>query len=98
MGLLVQIHDIWWVLASVAVAAYISSKIRAYRRLRAFKGPFSTGFSEIWHSRVLLGLRSHVKYKEVCDKYGAYQCSPTCAESCGGADGADGGGACYLIN
>ena len=72
MGLFVQIHDIWWVLASVAVAVYIGSKIRAYRRLRAFKGPFSTGFSELWHSRVLLGLRSHVKYKEVCDKYGAY--------------------------
>jgi len=75
MGLLVQIHDLWWVLASVAVAVYIGSKIRTYRRLRAFRGPFSTGFSELWHSRVLLGLRSHVKYKEVCDKYGAYQCA-----------------------
>ncbi len=72
MGLLVQIRDLWLLLASAALTVYLGSKIRTYYRLSAFKGPFGKGFSELWHTRALLSLKSHVKYKEVCDKYGTF--------------------------
>ena len=72
MGLLLHVYDLRWLLASAAAAAYVGTKIRAYYRLSAFKGPFGTGFTELWHTRALLSLKSHTKYKEVCDKYGAF--------------------------
>ncbi|KAF2867781.1 benzoate 4-monooxygenase cytochrome-like protein P450 [Massariosphaeria phaeospora] len=49
---------------------YTTLKYLQYARLRAFPGPFSTGWSEIWHTRAILSMRSHVRYKEVTDKYG----------------------------
>ncbi|KAK3368377.1 benzoate 4-monooxygenase cytochrome-like protein P450 [Podospora didyma] len=52
------------------VAYYVAITITTYFRLRKFKGPFSTGVSSLWHVRAFLGLQPHVRYKEVCDKYG----------------------------
>lgn len=66
-----SLHDIrWLLLVCGAVLLYVAKLYRAYLRLRAFKGPFSTGWSEIWHTRAILGMRSHLAYKEVTDRYG----------------------------
>jgi hypothetical protein len=70
MGILLQIYELRWLLALAAGVLYVGQKIQVYYRLKAFKGPFSTGFSELWHSRVLLSTTWHLKYKEVCAKYG----------------------------
>ena len=70
MAFLAQLHEAGWLLIVVALVLYIADKYRRYLRLRAFKGPFGTGWSELWHSSTILSLRSHLIYKEVCDKYG----------------------------
>lgn len=59
-----------WLLATIVLVIYAGNKYRAYNRLKSFKGPFSTGFSELWHSLVMLGCRSHLVYDKVCQKYG----------------------------
>ncbi len=70
MGLLLQFYELRWMLAVAGLAFYAIAKIRTYNRLKAFKGPFSTGFSELWHTRVVMSTKSHLIYKDVCDKYG----------------------------
>jgi hypothetical protein len=70
MGLFAQLLDMKWLLASIAFLIYAGSKYRTYSRLKHFKGPFSTGFSELWHSRVILECKSHLVYDQVCEKYG----------------------------
>ncbi|KAJ4350772.1 hypothetical protein N0V95_004449 [Ascochyta clinopodiicola] len=70
MSLLVQLYALRWLLLSAVVAVYLADKYRRYDRLRHFSGPFGTGWSEFWHSRVILGLHSHLAYKHVNDKYG----------------------------
>jgi hypothetical protein len=70
MSLFAQLYAARWLLLTVAFAAYVANRYRKYRRLQAFRGPFSTGWSELWHIRAILEGRSHVAYKEVNDKYG----------------------------
>lgn len=72
MSLILQLYAARWLLLSAVLVVYVADKYRKYVRLRAFKGPFSTGWSELWHTRVLLGLRSHLAYKDVNDKYGEW--------------------------
>jgi hypothetical protein len=70
MSVFAPLYAARWLLLSVAFAAYVANQYRKNRRLQAFRGPFSTGWSEIWHMRAMLGRRSHLAYKEVNDKYG----------------------------
>ncbi|KAH8724033.1 benzoate 4-monooxygenase cytochrome-like protein P450 [Phaeosphaeriaceae sp. PMI808] len=70
MSLIAQLYAARWLLLSAVVVLYLADKYRKYARLRAFKGPFSTGWSEVWHTHKILCLRSHLSYKEVNDKYG----------------------------
>ena len=70
MAILAQIYDFRWALALVGLAAIVVSKIHTYYRLSHIKGPSGTGFTNLWHSRALLSCKSHIKYKEACDKYG----------------------------
>lgn len=56
--------------ALVGVGVWVLRKLRAYWRLRRFKGPRGTGFFGLWHCRAILSYRSHKKYKEVVDTYG----------------------------
>lgn len=70
MGLLAQIYENRWLLALATLTFYAVGKIRTYNRLKQFKGPFGTGFSELWHTRAILSLQSHLKYRDVSDKYG----------------------------
>jgi hypothetical protein len=64
------IFDMRWMVIAVVVFVYAASKYRTFRRLAAFKGPWSTGWCEAWHSYHLMGTRSHLAYKEVNDRYG----------------------------
>lgn len=70
MSLLAHLLAAKWLLLAAAVALYAADKYRKYCRLRDFGGPFSTGWSELWHTRAILTLRSHLAYKDVNDKYG----------------------------
>lgn len=70
MALIAQLYSLRWLILIVVIALYVASKYRRYNRLKHFKGPFSTGWFEIWHSRLILGLQSHLEYKAVNDKYG----------------------------
>ena len=72
MSLFAQLYPLRWLLLSAVIALYVADKYRKYYRLRHFSGPFGTGWSEFWHSCVILGLRSHLAYKEVNDKYGEW--------------------------
>lgn len=72
MSLLAQLYALRWLLLPAVIALYIADKYRRYDRLRHFSGPFGTGFSEIWHTHVILGLHPHLAYKEVNNKYGEW--------------------------
>jgi hypothetical protein len=72
MTLVAQAHSARWLLAAIGTVLYVVFKYRVSKRLAAFQGPFGTGWSEIWHTRAILSLQSHLKYKEVNDKYGAF--------------------------
>jgi hypothetical protein len=74
MSFLVHLYAARWWLASVVFLAYATSKYRAYKRLAAFKGPFSTGWSEVWHTYHILNRRAHLAYFPVNDKYGEFLC------------------------
>jgi len=70
MSLFAQVYAARWLLFSALLAFYAADKYRKYTRLRAFRGPFSTGWSEIWHAGVMLNKCSHLAYKDVNDEYG----------------------------
>jgi hypothetical protein len=72
MTLLTQVYAVRWLLLVVAFVAYVANQYRKNRRLQAFRGPFSTGWSELWHIRAILGGYSHEAYKTVNDKYGEF--------------------------
>ncbi len=71
MHLLAQLYEIRWLLLTALIGLYVANKYRKYDRLRHFDGPFGTGWSELWHTQVILGLRSHLAYKNVNDLYGS---------------------------
>lgn len=79
MSLLAQLYALRWLLLCAVITMYVTYKYRKYDRLRHFKGPFSTGWSELWHSCVILGLHSHLAYKNVNDKYGEWLDSCCCS-------------------
>ena len=70
MALLAQTYNLWWFLAAIVAVGYAVSKYRAYKRLAVFQGPFSTGWSNIWHSSWILSKHSHLAYVDVNNKYG----------------------------
>lgn len=64
------------VLSAIAVAIIVGYYIRAWYKLRMFKGPWLASFSEAW----LFGATSsgdvHMKLYDVCKKYGCNSFSP----------------------
>ena len=70
MGLVNDVYALRWQLAAATAAVYALTKFRAYWRLRAFKGPLGSGFTNFWHTRSLLRWNSHLWYDDVCSKYG----------------------------
>jgi hypothetical protein len=83
MLLVAQAYSARWLLAAIGIVLYIVFKYRASKRLAAFQGPFSTSWSEIWHTRAILSLQSHLNYKAVNDKYGAFLQIRRNRSSCG---------------
>ncbi|KAH6839614.1 cytochrome P450 [Chaetomium sp. MPI-CAGE-AT-0009] len=70
MGLFSVAYESRWLLVCASLAVYLVYKVWVYRRLSAFKGPFGSGWSELWHSATTISDDAHAKYKEACDKYG----------------------------
>jgi hypothetical protein len=59
-----------WLLPLLLMVAYAANQTRKYHRLSQFKGPYSTGWSELPHIYAIVTYRSHLWYKEVTDRYG----------------------------
>jgi hypothetical protein len=70
MSLFVQLYAARWTVISVLLALYAAFKYKRYRRLSEFKGPFSTGWSDLWHAHLIISKRSHLYYQGLNDKYG----------------------------
>ncbi|KAK7966958.1 uncharacterized protein PG986_001235 [Apiospora aurea] len=70
MRIAADLYEFRWYIALAALAAYLLQKTRTYCRLRSFQGPWSTGWSDLWHSWAILSLKSHLKYDEACSMYG----------------------------
>lgn len=70
MAVVADIYAQRWQLAAALVVAYALIKFRAYWRLRAFRGPPGSGFTNFWHTRAFLEWNSHLWYDEICSKYG----------------------------
>lgn len=61
----------WPVTIAVVTIAYLTvSRILTYRRLAAFRGPFSSGFSELWIFRRTLAGDFHEKSLDAIEKFG----------------------------
>lgn len=58
------------------LAYFIAGRIAVWRRLRSFRGPFLTNFTNWPHRKALLQQRGHEYYGEVCEKYGSILNSP----------------------
>ncbi|KAF2640930.1 benzoate 4-monooxygenase cytochrome-like protein P450 [Massarina eburnea CBS 473.64] len=71
MAVLNLIYSARWLIFGAILSIYTVSKYKTYKRLSQFKGPFSTGWSEIWHIRAIMSYRSHECYREATDKYGS---------------------------
>lgn len=70
MLLISQLYAMKGLLLLAIVILFVVNKLRTYRRLQTFKGPFSSGWSNFWHSRVILNTRSYLVYDQVNKKYG----------------------------
>lgn len=63
----------WRALVGAVLALALASgirRLRAWHRLRHFKGPFWAAFSRWWMLRHVGGTRMHLDLREVHDKYG----------------------------
>ena len=74
-----QLLEYRWAVALAGVGLYVLRKLRAYWRLRTFKGPFGVGFFGLWHCRAILSYRSHKKYEEAINRYGMARPHPPLA-------------------
>lgn len=63
----------WQIIAAILVV-YLVYKIVIYFRLRDFKGPPGTGFTNLPHIAALLGPNSHIWYEQVSETYGKFSC------------------------
>lgn len=59
-----------WHLAAFVLTLFTVDRFIKYWRLRQFKGPFSTGFSDLRHSWAIVRLRAYLFYGEVTERYG----------------------------
>ena len=57
-------------LTAFVFTLFIADRFIKYWRLRQFKGPFSTGFSDLRLSWAILSLKAHLFYAEATEKYG----------------------------
>jgi hypothetical protein len=62
-----------WFLAALAIAAaYLASAYRDYDRLRAFRGPSTSGWTSLWLVRAVGSGQTNIRLAKVCEKYGEY--------------------------
>ncbi|KAI0480690.1 cytochrome P450 [Xylariaceae sp. FL0804] len=59
-----------WQILAVCLIAWLGRKVAVWNRLRGFKGPPIVGFTDVLHSRALIGPRCHDWYEKVNETYG----------------------------
>jgi len=62
-----------YVIVFVAVAVLAIGRVRQYLRLRHFRGPATSGFSWLWHSKAVISGQAPRYYGQVCEEYGTHQ-------------------------
>lgn len=53
-----------------AFAAYWTHSYKQYSKLKAFRGPPTSGWSNFWLVRAVLRQNTHIDLANVCQKYG----------------------------
>ncbi|KAF2456270.1 cytochrome P450 [Lineolata rhizophorae] len=71
MGIAALLLETRWPLLAAVTALFVAKKIRDNNRLKDFKGPFSTGWSNLYHTGIIWGTESHIRYARLCEQYGA---------------------------
>ena len=61
-----------WPLIGVVILLYALRLFRQYYRLRAFKGPWGSGFSSLWMLYAVRTKRMHLEYARINEKYGKH--------------------------
>jgi hypothetical protein len=58
-----------WCVLILAIAAFVSKVYRDYNRLKDFKGPWLSGWTNLWLVRAVSGLQTHEEFAKACKKY-----------------------------
>lgn len=53
--------------------AYVTHLYKQYSKLKAFRGPPTSGWSNLWLVRAVMRQNTHVDFANVCEKYGKSQ-------------------------
>lgn len=61
-----------WQIGAILSVTYLIRKIIVFNRLRKFRGPPGTGFTNFFHSKAYIGPKCHEWYTYVNEKYGKY--------------------------
>lgn len=64
------VASIGWCVIAAAIAAYVATSYRDYNRLKAFKGPWMSGWSSLWLVRAVGSGKMNIRLAKVCKKYG----------------------------
>jgi len=57
-------------LIALALAAYLAHSYKQYSKLKAFRGPPTSGWSNFWLVRAVTRQNTHIDFANVCQKYG----------------------------
>lgn len=55
---------------SFAFAAYLAHWYTQYLKLKAFRGPPTSGWSNFWLVRAVIRQNTHIDFANVCQEYG----------------------------
>jgi hypothetical protein len=69
-------NDLWLVVGAALGLALLVGQLHSWYRLSHIKGPFGTGFSNLWLWKHQLGGRLCEDLEEVCNKYGMFKVEP----------------------
>ncbi|KAM7214882.1 Cytochrome P450 [Rhypophila decipiens] len=71
MTVLSLVYDARWMVLGLLTLVYLGNKLILYHRLSHFKGPFSSGWSELYHIKTILSLDFNDTYNTLCETYGS---------------------------
>jgi len=70
MAVLESLHEQRWALLAIALTALAVHRFLIFNKLRRFKGPWASRFTEIPHTLAWLDYNPHTYYRDISLKYG----------------------------